>query len=81
MTIRIRLLLVVFVDDNDLTRKGGGFKASFKVGGIMGGGKAWGALPRSLGDNNWHVRLHQMAPPQYVSINSEKEKITWKRTS
>ena len=29
----------MFVDDNDLTRKGGGFKTSLKVGGIMGGGE------------------------------------------
>ena len=26
----------MFVDDNDLTRKGGGFKTSLKVGGITG---------------------------------------------
>ena len=38
----------MFVDDNDLTRKGGGFKASFKVGGIMGWGEKLGARCHGL---------------------------------
>ena len=32
------------VDVNDLSQKGGGFKTSLKVGGIMGGWKSWGRV-------------------------------------